>query len=124
MERSQRQLRVAEQLRQIIAQTLLRGDFTHESLFDAGAKLSVTHVQVSPDLKNATAFVTTLMGKDPGEQIDFLNEEHSIFQRDIAKQMRLKFTPKVRFKFDASLERVTRLDALLDSLSPSKHSTE
>lgn len=124
MERSQRQLRVAEQIRQIIAEVLLRGDFVHEDLLDGAAHLSVTNVHVSPDLKNATAYVTTLSGGDPGEEINSLNEEHAVFQRVIAKQMRLKFTPKIRFKFDASLERVTRLDAILDSLSHTKSSTE
>jgi ribosome-binding factor A len=54
-EPSQRQLRVGEQLRHIIAETMQRGHFHHEVLMNSG--ITVTEVRVSPDLKNATAYV-------------------------------------------------------------------
>lgn len=46
-EPSQRQLRVGEQLKQIIAQTMTRGHFSHEALLDAG-QVTVSEVRVSP----------------------------------------------------------------------------
>ena len=53
---SQRQLRVGEQVRHIIAETLARGHFNNPALANPSA-ITVTEVRVSPDLKHASAYV-------------------------------------------------------------------
>jgi ribosome-binding factor A len=58
---SQRQLRVGEQLKQIISETMRRGHFRNEALIDFSL-VTVTEVRVSPDLKKATAYVLALGG--------------------------------------------------------------
>src|SRR6478735_8123417 len=58
----QRQLRVGEELRHLIAQLLERGNMRDPDLRDA--TITVTSVDVSPDLRNATAFVMPLGGQD------------------------------------------------------------
>jgi ribosome-binding factor A len=73
-EPSQRQLRVGEQIRHIIAETMQRGHFHDEALIDAG-KITVTEVRVSPDLKNAKAFVMSLGGQNMEEILPALNDE-------------------------------------------------
>ena len=57
---SQRQMRVAEELRHALARVLARGELDDPVLADAN--ITVTEVRASPDLKNATAFVTPLGG--------------------------------------------------------------
>ena len=59
---SQRQLRVGEELRHLLAELLERGDMRDPEL--RGASITVTAVDVSPDLRNATAFVMPLGGQD------------------------------------------------------------
>jgi ribosome-binding factor A len=109
---TQRQLRVGEQLKHIIAQTLQRGDFMHEELQQT-ALLTVTEVRPSPDMRQATAYIVTMGDKDIEPVLKALNEEGFIFQKEIGRQMSMKFTPKVRFKFDDSFENSARINKLL-----------
>ena len=108
---SQRQLRAGEQLRHIIAETMARGHFTHEILLDAN--VTVAEVRVTPDLKQAKAFVMSLGGGDMDEVLPALNEEAHVFQKEIARQQAMKFTPKVRFVRDESFDEAQKIDALL-----------
>lgn len=112
---SQRQLRVGEQLRHIIAEILQRGDFHSEALLSVEG-ITVTEVRTSPDLKHATAYVMSLGGKDMEGVIPALNEAAPEFQREINKKSNLKFTPKLKFRMDDSFEQGQRMDALLDNL--------
>ena len=114
---SQRQLRVGEQIRHIIAETLQRGHFHDEILIDNASIVTVTEVRPSPDLKQATAYVISLGGEDMEAILPALNDNSSIFQKDINAKANLKFTPKVRFKLDTSFESVQKLDALLSNIT-------
>ena len=58
----QRQLRVGEELRHLLAELFERGDMRDPDLRDAS--ITVTAVDISPDLRNATAFVMPLGGQD------------------------------------------------------------
>lgn len=113
---SQRQLRVGEQLKHIIAETLLRGDFQHESLSNL-SMLTVTEVRPSPDMRQATAYVVSLSDENIDEAIAALNEEGYIFQKEIGRQMSMKFTPRVKFKADDSFENSQRINQLLHEIS-------
>ncbi len=59
-EPSQRQLRVGEEIRHILADIFLRGDFDATSLHDVS--ITVTEVDVGPDMRNAKAYVSALGG--------------------------------------------------------------
>lgn len=116
---SQRQLRVAEQIRHIIGETLLRGHFHDPVLMDAG-KITVTEVRISPDLKHATAYCIALGGEEMKELLPALNEAAPIFQKDIGRQAELKFTPKVQFRMDDSFDNAQRLEGILSNLKYSE----
>ena len=60
---SQRQLRVGEELRHILSDVLAHGHFRDPEL--DGVNITVTEVRVSPDLKNATAFVSVAVTSRP-----------------------------------------------------------
>lgn len=120
-EPSQRQLRVGEQLRHIIAETLQRGHFHDEALLDTG-KVTVTEVRVTPDLKNAKAYVISLGGLQMDEILPALNESAPQFQKEINRQSNLKFTPRVRFVLDTSFDEAQRIDDLLRDISQSDES--
>lgn len=80
------------------------------------AKVTVTEVSVSPDLKHATAYVLALGGENMDKILPALNDAASVFQKDFGKKAQLKFTPKLRFKIDDSFENATRLDSILSNL--------
>lgn len=111
-EPSQRQRRVGEQIRHIIADTLQRGHFHDEILLNA-ANITVTEVRPSPDLKQATAYVMALGGKDMDSILPALNNNAAVFQKEINRQSNLKFTPKIRFKMDKTFGEAARIEELL-----------
>ena len=113
---SQRQLRVGEQLRHIIAETLQRGHFHDEILLDVAGAVTVTEVRPSPDLKNATAYVISLGGQDMDQILPALNNNAAAFQKDINSKANLKFTPRIKFKLDNTYENVQKLDEILSNI--------
>src|SRR3982750_916665 len=113
---SQRQLRVGEQIRHTIAETLRTGHFNSEILFDQAQNVTVTEVRVSPDLKNATAYVTTLGGRDLELIIPALNEDAYLFQKDIGRVLTSRNTPRVKFVSDNSFAEADKIERLLKNL--------
>jgi ribosome-binding factor A len=113
---TQRQLRVGEQLRHVLIETLKRGKFNDIALIDAAQMVTVTEVKTAPDLKNATAFILLTGGPDVEIILTALTESASIFQREFAKKLQMKFTPKIHFKYDDTFEKARRIDEILYNL--------
>ena len=114
---TQRQLRVGEQMRHIMAETLQRGHFHDEILLNMASDVTVTEVRPSPDLRHATAYVISLGGHDMDKILPALNDSAPAFQKDINAKANLKFTPKVRFVLDTSFEKAQKLDELLSTIT-------
>jgi len=112
---SQRMLRVGEQIKEVIAQTLMRGHFHTPALMNASA-VTVTEVKVSPDLKYATAYVISLGGQNMDEILPALNEEAHSFQKEINRQTQLKFTPKLQFRMDDTFDNALKIDTILHNI--------
>ena len=113
---SQRQLRVGEELRHILARILERHDF-RDPLLET-ANLTVTGVDASPDLRRATVFVVPLGGQfendTQSEQVlKALNHAAPYIRRQVAGQVRMKYLPAFTFRIDHSFEHAGRIDALL-----------
>ncbi len=113
---SQRQLRVGEQLRHVIAQTLQRGNFDNPVLFDKAGQITIAEVRVSPDMKHATAFTSLITGDDLKPVLEALNDSAYTFQQDINRQIKMKFTPKVRFVVDDRFDKAGRIEDILRNL--------
>lgn len=91
-------------------------------LQDADAGLvTVSNVEVSPDLKNATIFVTSIgntIGND--EVAARLNEMARQLRHELSRSLIMRSVPQLHFRFDHTLERANRLTALIDSLHTGK----
>jgi ribosome-binding factor A len=111
----QRQLRVGEEIRHVISSVLQRGGFNDPALLDAGL-ISVTQVKIAPDLKNATVFAMPLGGRNLKEVLRALNEHTYLFQREIAHQMKIKFTPKLVFKADETFNEAEKIERILKTI--------
>lgn len=108
---SQRQLRVGEQIRHILAAELQRGDHVDPIL--SGVSITVSEVSVAPNLRTATAYVMPLGGKDQETILKALNEGASYYSHTVAKQLTTKFSPKVRFELDKSFDEADKIGQLL-----------
>ena len=109
--RSQRQLRVGEVIRHALVQLLDRGEANDPGL--DGVSVTVTEVRVSPNLRNATAFVMPLGGTGSDEILKSLNRASSFFRHRIAGEIDLRRLPTLSFELDDSFDNAGRIDALL-----------
>lgn len=112
-EPSQRQLRVGEELRHALVQSLERGHIHDPDI--VGQPITVTEVRPSPDLKNATAYVMPLGGVNQDKTVAALNRASGFLRREVAQQVHLKYVPKILFKADRSFDEGDQIDDLLRS---------
>lgn len=110
---TQRQLRVAEEMRRILAEIFVRGEFRDPAL--AEAHITVTEVRVSADLRHATAFVARLGRSDIGQLMPALERVAPSLQGVVARALSLRYTPELTFGPDTALEAASRIDAVLRS---------
>jgi len=110
---NQRQLRVGEEIRHALASILMKGDVPWPKGFAAPVSVSVTEVRVSPDLKNATAFVMPLGGVQLKETVRALNDIAGFFRHEIAHTVNLRYAPKINFLADTSFAYAQRIDDIL-----------
>src|SRR5213596_92704 len=92
---SQRQLRVGEELRHALAQLLRPGELRDPALRDAN--ITVTEVRVSPDLKNATAFVMPLAGANTADVMAGLKCSAPFLKARVARTVELRQAPNIAF---------------------------
>ncbi len=108
---SQRQLRVGEELRHVISDVLAQGHFRDPEL--DGANITVTEVRVSPDLKNATVFVTPLGGAHIAETVKALKRASGFIRHEMARELSLRYIPNLFFEADTSFETAERIEDIL-----------
>jgi len=119
---SQRQLRVGEAVRHALSAVLDRGGFHDPDLADVS--ITVTEVEMSPDLRLATVHVVPLGGVDGELIVAALNRAAPAVRHQLAPAMTLKFHPAIRFSLDTSFDRVDRIEALLDQARRTRLATE
>jgi ribosome-binding factor A len=108
---SQRQLRVGEELRHLLAELFERGDMRDPDL--RGASITVTSVDVSPDLRNATAFVMPLGGQDEARLMAAMRRAAPWFHARVGERAGLRHAPEIRFELDKTFDEADRIGALL-----------
>jgi ribosome-binding factor A len=113
---SQRQLRVGEMLRHVIAGVIERGELRDPDA--AGVSVTITEVRVSPDMRNATVFVMPLGGRDTASVVEALRRAAPFLRRRLAEEVRLKFLPTLRFEADTAFDQANRIDRLLRETPP------
>tara|TARA_X000001036_G_C20266818_1_gene638571 strand:- start:193 stop:561 length:369 start_codon:yes stop_codon:yes gene_type:complete len=108
---SQRQLRVGELIKQSLGQIFLR-DEAKIPTFDT-TNITVTEVRMSPDLKNARAYVIPLGGKDTDKIVNILTKFSYLVRKVLAKKIDMKFLPKVHFVKDNSFDYAEKIEKLI-----------
>jgi len=108
---SQRMLRAGELIRHALAEIFLRGE-TNDPEID---KLlpTVVEVQLSPDLKIATAYVRTLIMGQEEQLLEALKRNRKYIRMLMTPKLQMKYTPDIRFRIDTSLDYAGKIDELL-----------
>jgi len=108
---SQRQLRAGELIRHALAEILMRGETGDPEL--ESLNVSVHEVQVSPDLKIATAYIRTLVSGADERALAVLKRNSKYIRGLLAHKVDMKFMPEVRYRIDTALDYATKIDELL-----------
>ena len=122
---SQRQLRVGELIKQALSMIFIREEAKIPNLDTKS--ITVTEVRMSPDLKNARAYVIPLGGKDSDKAVSILTEfSHRIrkvldklkefsfvIRKVLSKKIMVKFMPKVFFVNDNSFDYAEKIENLI-----------
>ena len=109
--RSQLQLRVGEEMRHALSGIFLTESFYEPAI--SGVSITVSEVRVSPDLRNATIFVTPLGGKAPQDFLEGLKRITPQVRFYLGKKIQMKYLPELFFKLDTSYEYAQKIDNLL-----------
>ena len=110
---SRRQRKVAELLHEEISQ-LIQFQTQDPRL----GFVTITGVDVSPDLRQARVYFTILDNDDDAikETLAGLNSAAPFFKHQMAQSLSLRHVPELTFQYDTSLENALRIDSLLDSI--------
>ena len=112
--KSQRQLRVGEELRHLISNALLRETFYNQVI--ENNIITITEVNVSPDLKNAKVYIMPLGGENKLEVLDSLNKSNGRIKKLISSNINLRQIPKLQFKIDETFEYAKNIENILQKI--------
>jgi ribosome-binding factor A len=112
-----RHLKISELIKRSVA-TL----FSVDKIFDhviPSCGLSVTEVRMSHDFKYADIYIHCNDVESPEQVVKFLNSQSKNVVYILAKSLKLRKMPLLKFVYDTSLDRASKIDHVLDSLSNS-----
>ena len=109
---SQRQLRVGELVRRALAEAFLRDQVYDEILI--GVSINIGEVSMSSDLKIAHVFVSPLGGKNSKEIVTALNNNKIELRKIVTKNVKLKFSPELRFLLDETFDNMDAIRKLFN----------
>jgi ribosome-binding factor A len=109
---SERMRRVNEAVRAVVADAV--GDLKDPRI----GLVTVTGVQVTPDLREATVYVSVLGSeKKRRATLAGLESAHGVLQARINRELNLRRTPTLAFAYDHAVERGVRMTQLIDELA-------
>ena len=112
-EQSQRQLRVSQEIRKIIAAEIEHEDVRNLEGIDT--MVTITEVQISPDLKYANVYFITSHADKNEEVREALQLAASHFRKVVGRRTTLRYVPDFIFRIDNTFAEVDRIEALLRS---------
>ena len=82
--------------------------------------LTITSVDVSPDMSHAKVFFTLLEKDKLEDTLHGLKRSAGFLRSQLARRITMYTTPELRFEYDESVERGDRISRLIDSTKPRK----
>lgn len=118
--------RVEKEIQAVLGMYLISGFSQPLDVF-----VTLSRTIMSADLKSGKVYFTALNKADSSEKLaeeviqeteDILNQQAPEFQLHIAKELKLRFTPKIKFFHDKSVDRVLKVDRILNQIANQKKS--
>jgi ribosome-binding factor A len=125
---SQRTVQVGEQIKHVISESLLEG-VVDDARIAAAPMITVTEVRMTPDLKIARVYVSVL--GQPADHVEVAAENEldaaeaarpvvdalvaaeALLKREIARRLKLRFTPRLMFAHDDSIRYGAHMEAVI-----------
>jgi ribosome-binding factor A len=108
---TQRQLRVGEEIRHVLAGIFMRREFRDAEL--AEADITVSEVRISPDLKHAAVFISRLGRTDVDALLPSLKRVAPWLRSQVAHALPLRYTPELSFQPDHALDYAMKINQLM-----------
>lgn len=86
--------------------------------------ITVTGVDMSPDLKTAKVFISILKEEEREPVLEILNASRNFFRSLLSKRLKMKIIPHVEFRLDTSIDYGFRIDSLLKEIREHKDDTD
>tara|TARA_Y100000816_G_C25941655_1_gene491136 strand:- start:85 stop:474 length:390 start_codon:yes stop_codon:yes gene_type:complete len=112
-EKTSRSYKVSEVIRKAISEILVRNEMPLDQPFKF--PLNVVKVEMNSDLKIAYIYVTTHENINDDDIIIKLNNCKQYLAREVTNQINLKYSPKLVFKNDKSLNKISNIEKILRS---------
>ncbi|MHB9093350.1 MAG: 30S ribosome-binding factor RbfA [Eubacteriales bacterium] len=117
---SHRSNRVAEEIKKEVTQ-MLRDEIKDPRI----GFITVTGVEVTPDIRYAKVFISIYGDDDAKAQsLEALAKAKGFVRSELGKRMRLRYTPEITFKFDPSIEYGARIMKLLGEVKEAENTDE
>lgn len=101
--------RVAEEIKKEVTQ-MLRDELKDPRI----GFVTVTSVEVTPDIRYARIYVSVLgSAEDTKQTLIALNKARGFIRSELGKRIRLRYTPEIEFRFDESIKQGARIMELL-----------
>lgn len=117
---SHRANRVAEEIKREVTQ-MLRDEIKDPRV----GFVTVTGVEVTPDIRYAKVFISVLGDEEKKSQsLEALEKAKGFVRSELGKRMRLRYTPEISFKFDTSIEYGAKIMKLLQGVKDTESAHE
>lgn len=117
MRKTKRTSRVGETVREAMVEV-----FRHDLKDARLAMVSITEVEVSPDLHLARVFISGLNEEETKRIAHDLNAQGGRIRHFLGQRIRLRFTPELDFRYDETPARAGRIEQLLSDIKKNEHS--
>lgn len=84
-----------------------------EDFSESFGVISVSDVFVSPDFKNAKVYLSFLNDDKEELILTKINKKAYEYQKLLGRKLKMRYTPKLNFHIDVSLDKVNKIDSLL-----------
>jgi ribosome-binding factor A len=112
---STRQLKVGQEIKIVLSEIFMKRDIYDPNTF-ATIDITISEVQVSPDMRNATVYFAPLAGKGVDTVGEVLNIMAGKIKGQVGRKMHLKRIPSLYFKLDETFEKAGKLNDLIYSV--------
>ncbi|MCK9209634.1 MAG: 30S ribosome-binding factor RbfA [Ignavibacteriaceae bacterium] len=98
--------------------------FLHKIQDSSIGLVTVTKVDVSPDLKNAKIYLSIFPNDKRDSSLTIVKEMHGFFRTELAARMTTRYVPELRFFLDDSADYVEHIDTLLKKIHENDNQTD